>query len=170
MTGPAAEHWLKSTHKALFFIITGPVGTYYPEGFNPVKITVSEQYSRAGPGGLGSAKTAANYAASLKAEKEALARGFTQVLWLDAGERRFIEEVGSMNILFKIAGTVVTPPVDETILAGITKDSALKLLGQWDVPMEERPITIEEVLDAHADPFRMSESVAGSRMPWAAGS
>ena len=138
---------LKSTHEALFFIITGPVGAYYPEGFNPVKITVSDQYSRAGPGGLGSAKTAANYAASLKAEKEALARGFTQVLWLDAAERRFIEEVGSMNILFKIGGTVVTPPVGETILAGITKDSALKLLGQWGVPVEERPITIEEVLD-----------------------
>ena len=142
---------LKSTHEALFFIITGPVGAYYPEGFNPVKITVSDQYSRAGPGGLGSAKTAANYAASLKAEKEALARGFTQVLWLDAAERRFIEEVGSMNILFKIGGTVVTPPVGETILAGITKDSVLKLLGQWGVPVEERPLTIEEVLDAHAD-------------------
>ena len=142
---------LKSTHEALFFIITGPVGAYYPEGFNPVKITVSERYSRAGPGGLGSAKTAANYAASLKAEKEALARGFTQVLWLDAAERRYIEEVGSMNILFKIAGTVVTPPAGETILDGITKDSVLKLLGRWDVPVEERPITIEEVLDAHAD-------------------
>lgn len=142
---------LKSTQEALFFVITGPVGAYYPEGFNPVKITVSDRYSRAGPGGLGSAKTAANYAASLKAEKEALARGFTQVLWLDAAERRYIEEVGSMNILFKIGGTVVTPPVGDTILAGITKDSVLKLLGQWDVPVEERPITIEEVLDAHAD-------------------
>ena len=142
---------LKSTHEALFFIITGPVGAYYPEGFNPVKITVSDEFSRAGPGGLGSAKTAANYAASLKAEKEALARGFTQVLWLDAAERRYVEEVGSMNILFKIAGTVVTPPVGETILAGITKDSVLKLLGQWGVPVEERPISIEELLDAHAD-------------------
>ena len=142
---------LKSTHEALFFIITGPVGAYYPEGFNPVKITVSDQYSRAGPGGLGSAKTAANYAASLKAEKEALARGFTQVLWLDAAERRFIEEVGSMNILFKIGGAVVTPPVGETILAGLTKDSVLKLLGQWGVPVEERPITIDEVVAAHED-------------------
>ena len=142
---------LKSTHEALFFIITGPVGAYYPEGFNPVKITVSDQYSRAGPGGLGSAKTAANYAASLKAEKEALARGFTQVLWLDAAERRFIEEVGSMNILFKIGGAVVTPPDGETILAGLTKDSVLNLLRQWGVPVEERPITIEEVLDAHTD-------------------
>ena len=101
---------LKSTHEALFYIITGPVGAYYPEGFNPVKISVCEKYSRAGPGGLGAAKTAANYAASLKAEKEALARGFTQVLWLDAAEHRYIEEVGSMNILFKIGGTVITPP------------------------------------------------------------
>ena len=142
---------LKSTHEALFFIITGPVGAYYPEGFNPVKITVSDHYSRAGPGGLGAAKTAANYAASLKAEKEALGRGFTQVLWLDAAERRRIEEVGSMNILFKIAGTVVTPPVGDTILAGITKDSVLKLLGHWGIPAEERSITIDEVLAAHED-------------------
>ena len=151
---------LKSTHEALFFIITGPVGAYYPEGFNPVKITVSDRYSRAGPGGLGSAKTAANYAASLKAEKEALGRGFTQVLWLDAAERRYIEEVGSMNIMFKIAGTVVTPPVGDTILAGITKDSVLKLLGHWDIPAEERSITIDEVLAAHED--RSLEEVFGA--------
>jgi len=142
---------LKSTHEALFFIITGPVGAYYPEGFNPVKITVCEEYSRAGPRGLGAAKTAANYAASLKAEKEAIARGFTQVLWLDAAERRYVEEVGSMNILFKIAGTVVTPPPGDTILAGITKDSVLKLLRGWDVPVEERRLTIGEVLGAQAD-------------------
>ena len=142
---------LKSSHEALFFIITGPVGAYYPEGFNPVKITVSDRYSRAGPGGLGSAKTAANYAASLKAEKEALNRGFTQVLWLDAAERRYIEEVGSMNILFKIAGTVVTPPAGDTILAGITKDSVLKLLSHWGIPAEERRLTIDEVLAAQED-------------------
>ena len=142
---------LKSTHEALFFIITGPVGAYYPEGFNPVKITVCEKYSRAGPRGLGAAKTAANYAASLKAEKEAIARGFTQVLWLDAAEHRYVEEVGSMNILFKIGGTVVTPPPGDTILAGITKDSVLKLLERWDVPVEERRLTIDEVLGAQAD-------------------
>ena len=139
---------LKSTHEALFYIITGPVGAYYPEGFNPVKITVAEQYSRAGPGGLGAAKTAANYAASLKAEKEALGRGFTQVLWLDAAEHRYIEEVGSMNILFKIGGTVITPPAGDTILAGITKDSVLKLLGSWDIPVAEERLTIEDVLGA----------------------
>jgi len=141
---------LKSASEVLFFIITGPVGAYYPEGFNPVKITVCEKYSRAGPGGLGAAKTAANYAASLLAEKEAINRGFTQVLWLDAAQRRYIEEVGSMNILFKIDGTVITPPSGDTILAGITKDSVLKLLRSWGTPVEEYRLTIDEVLDAHA--------------------
>ena len=116
-----------------------------------MKITVTGEYSRAGPGGLGSVKTAANYAASLKAEKEALGRGFTQVLWLDAAERRYVEEVGSMNILFKIGGTVVTPPAGDTILAGITKESVLALLGRWGVPVEERRVTIDEVLAAHED-------------------
>ena len=142
---------VKSTNEALFFIITGPVGAYYPEGFNPVKITVSDRYSRAAPGGLGSAKTAANYAASLKAQREALARGFTQVLWLDARESRYVEEIGSMNILFKIAGTVVTPPGGDTILSGITADSVLSLLRQRDIPVEKRLITIDEVLAAHSD-------------------
>ena len=140
---------LKSTTEALFFIITGPVGAYYPEGFNPVGITVSGAFSRAGPGGLGAVKTAANYAASLLAEKEALKRGFTQVLWLDAAERRYIEEVGSMNILFKIGGKVITPPSGETILAGITKDSALALLRRWGIPAEEARLSIDDVLEAH---------------------
>ena len=142
---------LKSASQVLFFIITGPVGAYYPEGFNPVKITVCEKYSRAGPGGLGSAKTGANYAASLLAEKEAIRRGYTQVLWLDAAERKYVEEVGSMNILFKIGGKVVSPPPGDTILAGITRDSALQLLRSWNVPVEEYRITIDEVLAAHAD-------------------
>jgi branched-chain amino acid aminotransferase len=141
---------LKSSGTFLFFVITGPVGAYYPEGFNPVKIVVEERYSRAGPGGLGSAKTAANYAASLLAEKEAQKRGFTQVLWLDAAERRYVEEVGSMNILFKIAGKVVTPPLGGTILAGVTRDSVLHLLKSWGVPVEERRISIDEVMEAHA--------------------
>ena len=142
---------LKSASEVLFYIITGPVGAYYPEGFNPVKIRVCEDFSRAGPGGLGAAKTGANYAASLLAEKEALKAGFTQVLWLDAAERRYIEEVGSMNILFKINGTVITPPAGDTILGGITKNSVLRLLESWGVPTEERPLPIDEVLQAHAD-------------------
>ena len=122
---------LKSTHEALFFIITGPVGAYYPEGFNPVKITVSDEYSRAGPGGLGSAKTAANYAASLKAEKEALARGFTQVLWLDAAERRYIEEVGSEDRrnnrpICVVGGVLVWP------LSGSLPAQAWTIGGRFD--------------------------------------
>jgi branched-chain amino acid aminotransferase len=142
---------LKSASEVLLFFITGPVGAYYPEGFSPVRITVCEQYSRAGPGGLGAAKTGANYAASLLAEKDAIKRGFTQVLWLDAAQRKYVEEVGSMNILFKIGGKVVSPPPGDTILAGITRDSALALLRSWGVPVEEYRITIDEVLQAHAD-------------------
>jgi branched-chain amino acid aminotransferase len=142
---------LKSASEVLFFVITGPVGAYYPEGFNPVKITVCEKYSRAGPGGLGAAKTGANYAASLLAEKDAIKRGFTQVLWLDAAQRKYVEEVGSMNILFKIGGKVISPPPGETILAGITRDSALALLRSWKVPVEEYRISIDEVLQAQAE-------------------
>ena len=142
---------LKSSGRFLFFIITGPVGAYYPEGFNPVKIQVTEKYSRAGPGGLGAAKTAANYAASLLAEKEAQQAGYTQVLWLDAAEKKYVEEVGSMNILFKIDGTVVTPPLGTTTLAGITRDSVIQLLKSWNIPVEERPLPIAEVLKAHED-------------------
>jgi len=141
---------LKSSATFLYFVITGPVGAYYPEGFNPVKIVVEERYSRAGPGGLGAAKTAANYAASLLAEKEAQKRGFTQVLWLDAAERKYAEEVGAMNILFKISGKVVTPPLGGTILAGVTRDSVLQLLKSWGVPVEERRVSIDEVMEAHA--------------------
>ncbi len=140
---------LKSSAEFLFFIITGPVGAYYPEGFNPVSIQVCEKYSRAGPGGLGAVKTAANYAASLLAEKEAHEAGFTQVLWLDAAERKYVEEVGAMNILFKIDGTVVTPPLGSTTLAGITRDSVLQLLRNWGEPVEERKISIDEIIEAH---------------------
>ena len=142
---------LKSAAEVLFFIISGPVGAYYPEGFNPIRITVNDRFSRAGPGGLGAAKTAANYAASLLAEKNASQRGFAQVLWLDATKRRYIEEVGSMNILFKINGRVITPPPSDTILAGITKDSVLALLKHWQIPCEEYRLSIDEVLEAHAN-------------------
>ena len=139
---------LKSSAVFDYFIITGPVGAYYPEGFNPVTIQVCEKYARAGPGGLGAVKTAANYAASLLAEKEAHEAGYTQVLWLDAAERKYVEEVGSMNILFKIDGTVVTPPLGATTLAGITRDSVIQLCKSWGVSVEERRISIDEVVAA----------------------
>jgi len=140
---------LKSSHQFLFLIITGPVGAYYPEGFNPVRIQVCERYSRAAAGGLGAAKTAANYAASLLAEKEAHQAGFTQVLWLDAAERKYAEEVGSMNIFFKIKGTLITPALEGTSLAGVTRESVIALARQWGIPAEERRISIDEVAAAH---------------------
>jgi branched-chain amino acid aminotransferase len=132
-----------------FFIILSPVGAYYPEGFNPVKIWVTDKYVRAVRGGLGEAKTPANYAASLRAAEVAQKAGYTQVLWLDAIEFRHIEEVGTMNILFVIDGELVTPPLGGSILAGITRDSVLTLARHWNIPVAERPITIDEVMEAH---------------------
>jgi branched-chain amino acid aminotransferase len=134
----------------LFFIILSPVGAYYPEGFNPVKIYVSDKYVRAVPGGVGHVKTAGNYAASIMAAVEAQKQGFTQVLWLDAIERRYIEEVGTMNIFFKIDGKIITPPLGGSILPGITRDSVLKLVRDWGLAVEERPIAIDEVMEANS--------------------
>ena len=142
---------VRPAHEVLFFVIAGPVGAYYAEGFAPVRITVEERYVRAAPGGLGAAKTGANYAASLLAAVEAQARGYSQVLWLDAINRRTVEEVGSMNILFKIDGTVICRPPGDSVLDGITCRSALALLRGWQVPVLERDIAIDEVLQAHAD-------------------
>lgn len=139
---------LKSSSEVLFFIITGPVGAYYPEGFNPLKISVSQKYSRASPGGLGGVKTAANYAASLLAEREAKMAGYSQVLWLDACKHKYIEEVGSMNIFFKIDGTVITPPLDGTTLPGVTRDSVIQLLKHWELPLQEYRLSIDEVIEA----------------------
>jgi len=132
-----------------FFIILSPVGAYYPEGFNPVKIWVTDKYVRAAKGGLGEAKTAANYAASLYGAEVAKKAGYTQVLWLDAVEHRYIEEVGTMNICFIIDDVVVTPALTGSILAGITRDSVLTLARHWGIKVAERPITIDEVMEAH---------------------
>jgi branched-chain amino acid aminotransferase len=124
------------------------VGAYYPEGMDPVKIKVIDKYVRAVPGGLGEAKTAANYAASLYAAEEAKHDGFTQVLWLDGVHRRFIEEVGTMNIMMKIDDEVITPPLAGTILAGVTRDSVLTLLREWKIKTSERQISIDELREA----------------------
>jgi branched-chain amino acid aminotransferase len=132
----------------IYFVILSPVGAYYPEGMNPVKIKVIDKYVRAVPGGLGEAKTSANYAASLYAAEEAKHEGFTQVLWLDGVHRKYIEEVGTMNIMLMIGDEVVTPPLAGTILAGVTRDSVLALLRQWGVRVSERPVTIDEVVAA----------------------
>jgi branched-chain amino acid aminotransferase len=133
-----------------FFTILSPVGAYYREGFQPVKILVSDKYVRAVRGGLGAAKTPANYAASLLAGEEAKEAGFTQVLWLDGKERTYVEEVGTMNIFFRLEDTLVTPALEGTILGGITRDSVIRLASHWGLRLKERRISMPEVLAAHA--------------------
>jgi len=130
-----------------FYIIVGPVGAYYPEGFNPVRIWVSEEDVRAVKGGLGEAKTAANYAHSLCAQQKAAKLGYTQVLWLDAIEHRWVEEVGTMNIFFHLGDEIVTPPLGGTILPGITRDSVITICKRWGLKITERLISIDEVID-----------------------
>jgi branched-chain amino acid aminotransferase len=132
----------------IFFIINCPVGAYYPEGFNPVKIFVTDKYVRAVAGGVGNVKTAGNYAASIMAAVEAQKQGYTQVLWLDAIERRYIEEVGTMNIFFLIGDELITPPLTGSILPGITRDSVLRLTKDWGLKVSEKRITIDDVFAA----------------------
>lgn len=133
-----------------FIIILSPVGAYYPEGINPVKIYVESNYVRAVKGGLGYVKASANYAASLLAQVEAKKKGYTQVLWLDGIEKKYIEEVGTMNVFFKINGEVITPALEGSILPGITRDSAIHLLKSMNIKVTERKLSIQEVYDAHA--------------------
>ncbi len=140
---------VRPSRSYIYFVILSPVGAYYREGFNPVKIIVEEHYVRAPKGGLGAAKTPANYAASLLAAEEAHAQGFTQVLWLDAAEHRYVEEVGTMNIFFRIGDELVTPPLEGSILGGITRESVIHLARAWKLRVSERPITIDEVTEAH---------------------
>lgn len=135
----------------LFIIILSPVGAYYPEGLNPVKIWIEDDYVRAVRGGIGEAKTGGNYVASLAAQMKAHEDGYSQVLWLDGVERKYIEEVGAMNIFFKINGTVVTPMLNGSILPGVTRDSVIKLCEGWGIPVEERRISVDELLAAAKD-------------------
>ncbi len=130
-----------------FYIIVGPVGAYYPEGFNPVGIWVSEEDVRAVKGGLGEAKTAANYAHSLCAQQKAAKLGYAQVLWLDAIEHRWVEEVGTMNVFFRFDDGVVTPPLEGTILPGITRDAVITICEHWGVKVTQRRISIDEVIE-----------------------
>lgn len=132
-----------------FMVIMCPVGAYYPEGLDPVKIYVESNYVRAVKGGTGHTKTPGNYASSLKAQVEAKEKHYSQVLWLDGVEKKYIEEVGTMNVMFKIDGTVITPALEGSILGGITRDSSLALLKHWGVPVEERRISIQELYEAH---------------------
>jgi len=134
------------SHSYLFMVITSPVGAYYKEGLNPVRLITSGKYARAVKGGVGAAKTLGNYAASLLPAEEAQKKGFTQVLWLDALEKKYVEEVGTMNIMFLIDGELITPPLEGSILGGITRDSVIQLARHWGVKVTERQISIDEVL------------------------
>ena len=132
----------------LFMVILSPSGAYYESGLAPVGIWIEDEYVRAVRGGMGFAKTGGNYAASLIAQQKAHDAGYSQVLWLDGVERKYIEEVGAMNIFFKIAGKVVTPSLNGSILPGITRNSVLQLCRDWGYEVEERKISADELLEA----------------------
>ncbi|MDY6849528.1 MAG: branched-chain amino acid aminotransferase [Thermodesulfobacteriota bacterium] len=138
---------VKPSDTYLCYVILSPVGAYYKGGFSPVKIWISDQFVRSAPGGTGEAKTGGNYAASLRASMEAAAKGFDQVLWLDAVERRYVEEVGSMNICFYLDGKVITSPLYGTILDGITRRSVLTLVKDMGIEVEERALSVYEILE-----------------------
>ncbi len=132
-----------------FMIIMSPVGAYYPEGINPVRIYIEDEYVRAVKGGIGFTKATANYASSLKGQQKAKELGYTQVLWLDGVHRKYIEEVGTMNVFFKINGELVTPALGGSILPGITRDSVITLAKHWGIPVSERLIEIDEIVAAY---------------------
>ncbi|MDH7515597.1 MAG: branched-chain amino acid aminotransferase [Bacteroidota bacterium] len=141
---------VRASRTYVFMVITSPVASYYAEGLNPVRILVDCEHVRAVRGGLGTAKTAANYAASLYAGTKAHEAGFSQVLFLDGVTREFVDEVGAMNIMFVIDDELITPPLEQgSILAGVTRDSVLTLARSWGMKVAERSITIDEVVDAH---------------------
>ena len=135
----------------IFMIICCPVGNYYKEGLNPVRIVIEDRDVRAVRGGTGYTKAGANYAVSMRAEHKAEEAGYTQVLWLDGVHRTYIEEVGSMNVMFKIAGKIVTPELAGSVLPGITRKSCLELMRSWGYEVEERLISIDELIAAAED-------------------
>lgn len=137
---------VKPSDHYYFYVILSPVGAYYAAGFNPVNILVEDHYVRAVPGGTGEAKTGGNYASSLKAGLEAKKKGYDQVLWLDGKERRFVEEVGAMNMFFAYDNRIVTAPLTGSILSGVTRDSVIKLAPSLGLTVEERQIDINDLL------------------------
>lgn len=146
MIGTEGLMGVRPASEYTFMIFLSPVGSYYAEGANPVSILVSDKHVRAARGGIGAAKAAANYGASLLASEEAKSMGYTQVLWLDSTERRFLEEVGTMNVMLRIGNEIITPPLSDSILAGVTRMTALALLREWGLQVSERPIDINDVM------------------------
>lgn len=147
LIGTEAFLGVRPSQEYLFYVILSPVSSYYKEGLNPISIWVEENYIRAAPGGLGATKAGANYAASLLAALEAKKKGYAQVLWLDVAHQH-IEEVGTMNVFFKIGDEIITPSLDGTILAGGVRDCVLQMLRSWGLKVTERKLGIDEVLQA----------------------
>ena len=148
MFGSDAKLGLHKIKEAMFIIIMSPVGSYYKEGLNPVSIMIESHDVRAVRGGTGYAKCGGNYAASNRASANAEAKGFSQVLWLDGVERKYIEEVGSMNVMFKIGGKVITPALTGSVLPGITRRSCIALMQSKGIEVEERLFSVDELRDA----------------------
>jgi branched-chain amino acid aminotransferase len=138
---------VRPANRFRFIVMTCPVGPYFAQ---PIRLLAEERFVRAFPGGTGDSKAAGNYAGGLLAARLAQEKGFHNVLWLDGLERRYVEESGVMNVFFVLDGKAITPPLSGTILPGVTRDSALTLLREMGVPAEERQITVEELLSAHA--------------------
>lgn len=141
---------VKASKNYTFMIVLSPVGSYYGDQLQPINIYVEDEFVRAVNGGVGNAKTSGNYAASLQAQQKANELGYDQVLWLDAIEKKYAEEVGSMNIFFVINGEVVTPALSGSILSGITRASAIELIQSWGIPVREEKISIDDIYAASA--------------------
>ena len=139
---------LHTVQKATFIIIASPSGSYYKEGINPVKIMIETEDVRAVKGGTGEAKCGGNYAASNRAGEKASQQGYTQVLWLDGVYRKYIEEVGAMNVMFKIDGEIVTPMLNGSILPGITRKSCIEVLKDKGYKVSERLLSVDELVEA----------------------
>jgi branched-chain amino acid aminotransferase len=147
MIATSAKLGLGAATNYLHYIIASPVGPYFKEGLDPISVYISDDYRRSVKGGVGEAKTGGNYAASLYVSEQVAEKGYTQVLWLDAIEGRFVEEVGAMNICFVYQdGTIATPTLSGSILAGITRDSVLKLAPSLGYPVKEARLDIHEIL------------------------
>ncbi|WP_409177896.1 branched-chain amino acid aminotransferase [Brevibacillus fortis] len=142
---------VRASYTYKLVIVLSPVGAYYAGGMHPVKIYVENNYVRAVRGGTGNAKVAGNYAGGLKAQVEAKEKGYEQVLWLDGVENKYIEEVGSMNVFFKVKGEVWTPALNGSILEGITRDSTIQLLKDWGIPVVEKRISMEDLHTAYVN-------------------
>lgn len=137
---------VKSSDSYKFIIISSPSGVYYKE---PIRVRVETHYTRACEGGTGSAKAAGNYAASLYPAKLSQAKGYHQLIWTDAKEHKYIEESGTMNVMFVIGDTLVTPALHDSILAGITRDSVITIAKDWGMRVEERKVSVDEIIEAH---------------------